>query len=149
MKKISNIVEKKSIVSESAIIDAPPAKVWEIIRSFEGVERYIPMVIKSETNGNKIGCERRCDVQIGENQTANLVERLDLLDDNTRTLKYSIIDAPQPFLGLKSEVTVTNYEGKSKVIWSGKLESSDKHASIMLSGIYKMALDGLGKLTRS
>lgn len=137
------------IVSESAIIDTSPAKVWEIIRSFEGVERYIPMVIKSETNGNKAGCERRCAVQIGENQTANLVERLDLLDDNTRTLRYSIIDAPQPFLGLKSEVTVTNYEGKSKVIWSGKLENSDNQASMMLSGIYKMALDGLRKLTES
>ncbi|TAK19456.1 MAG: SRPBCC family protein [Nitrosarchaeum sp.] len=139
--------ERKLIVSESAIINAPPAKVWEIIRSFDGVERYIPMVLTSEINGNHAGCERRCNIRFGPNQTANLVERLDSIDDNTRTLKYSIIDAPQPFPGLKGTVKVSNREGKSEVVWSGDLQNSDKQASMMLSGIYKMALDGLKKLT--
>lgn len=83
-------------MSESAIINAPPAKIWEIIRSFDNVERYIPMVLTSEINGNYTGCERRCNLRLGPDQTANLVERLDSIDDNTRTLKYSIIDAP-PF----------------------------------------------------
>lgn len=135
------------IVSESAIINASPAKIWEIIRSFDGVERYIPMVLTSEINGNHAGCERRCNIQLGPNQTANLVERLDSIDDNTRTLKYSIIDAPPPFPGLEGEVKVSNHEGKSKVDWSGNLPNSDKETSMMLSGIYKMALDGLKKLT--
>ena len=135
------------IVSESAVINASPAKVWGIISSFDGVERYIPMVLTSEINGNHAGCERRCNIQLGPNQTANLVERLDSIDDNTRTLKYSIIDAPQPFPGLKGEVKVSNHEGKSKVVWSGDILNSDKQASMMLSGIYKMALDGLKKLT--
>ena len=135
------------IVSESAVINASPAKVWGIISSFDGVERYIPMVLTSEINGNHAGCERRCNIQLGPNQTANLVERLDSIDDNIRTLKYSIIDAPQPFPGLKGEVKVSNHEGKSKVVWSGELQNSDKQASMMLSGIYKMALDELKKLT--
>lgn len=135
------------IVSESAIINASPAKIWEVVRSFDGVERYIPMVLKSEINGNHAGCERRCSIQLGPNQTANLVERLDSVDDNTKTLKYSIIDAPPPFPGLKGEVKVFNHEGKSKVVWSGNMPNSDKETSMMLSGIYKMALDGLKKLT--
>jgi carbon monoxide dehydrogenase subunit G len=135
------------IVSESAIINASPVKVWEIIRAFDGVERYIPMVLKSEINGNHVGCERRCDIQLGPNQTAVLVERLDSIDDSTRTLGYSIIDAPQPFSGLKGEVKVSDQNGKSMVVWSGNISSSDKHASMILSGIYKMALDGLKKLT--
>jgi carbon monoxide dehydrogenase subunit G len=139
--------KKELIVAESAIINASPAKIWEIIRSFDGVERYIPMVIKSEINGNHVGCERICNIQLGPNQTANLVERLDSIDDNTRTLKYSIIDAPPPFPGLKGEVKVFDHEGKSKVVWSGEMHNYDKEASLMLSGIYKMALDGLKKLT--
>jgi len=135
------------IMSESAIINASPAKIWEVIRSFDGVERYIPMVIKSEINGNHAGCERRCNIQLGPNQTANMVERLDSIDDNTMTLKYSIIDAPPPFPGLKGEVKVSDHEGKSEVIWSGDMPNSDKETSMMLSGIYKTALDGLKKLT--
>jgi len=48
---------------------------------------------------------------------------------------------------LKGEVKVSDHEGKSEVVWSGDMPNSDKETSMMLSSIYKMALDGLKKLT--
>ena len=77
----------------SSVIDAPAPRVWERIRDFNGLPRWVPAVRDSRIeNGeppDKVGCVRDFSLQNGD----RLRERLLGLSDYDMFCTYSILES--------------------------------------------------------
>lgn len=77
------------------IIDAPIEKIWEIMRDFNGLPVYHPIIKASRIEGHDsaedIGCIRYLTLEEGF-----VREKLLLLDDSAFTFQYSIIESSLP-----------------------------------------------------
>ncbi|ORE92221.1 hypothetical protein ATO13_17864 [Stappia sp. 22II-S9-Z10] len=80
----------------STIIDAPAEAVWEIVRDFNGHDRWHPAVADSMMERgaltDKVGGVRRFHLADG----AELREQLLALDDLDMTMSYCLLDTPVP-----------------------------------------------------
>ena len=65
-------------VSHSSEINDSSEKLWDTLRSFGGVERYLPIVSKTIVEGTGQGAKRICDVQMGS-QIFQIQETLEVL----------------------------------------------------------------------
>ena len=138
------MVKKEILVKKT--IDVPANDVWETLRSFDRVERYVPIVKSSTIQGSGAGCQRTCSVQFGQ-QEAKLVEKLEYLDDDKMLLQFSISEAPTPFQGLQFQIQIISLdEAKSEVQISTKLQNGNSEAIKMIQDIFQMTADGLKKL---
>ena len=133
-----------SSVTSSGMIAADPAKVWKIVSAFSGIENYLPPIAKSTTSGQGIGMTRVLTTQDG----GSFTERLESLDNDSRTLRYSIIsDHPFPFSDYVSTIKV-NDDGNHgcQVEWSAEFDpkgGSEEEAQALLSGLFAAGISGL------
>ncbi|WP_227421508.1 SRPBCC family protein [Pacificispira spongiicola] len=104
-------------ISRSTVIDAPIGAVWEVLRDFNGHDRWHPAVRKSLLeDGRKtdqVGCVRNFDLESGD----NIRERLLSLDDRTHSFRYTIVDADVPLLDYVSEVVLKPVTDGNKTFW--------------------------------
>ena len=141
---MTNIVEKTTI-------NAPANEVWKTIRSFGGVEKYLPIVTHSVVEGNGVGSTRTCTIQgLGGQGDSKAIEKLDYINDEERTIAYSIIEAPMPVKNFVNTVQVIDLgNNKSEIEWQSSFESNgvpEDQAKKMIQDIIIMASKGLKKL---
>lgn len=133
-------------VSVVKSISAPADQVWASVRQFSGIENFVPMIAASEVEGSGVGAKRICTTGDG----SKLVERLEALDDQNRSLSYSISESPIPMEGYYSTMTVRDLgSGRCEVSWSSRFESADDAADElknMMEGVYNSGIDGLENL---
>ncbi len=130
-------------VSITTIITAPTEKIWNTIRSFRGVENYVPLVKSSIVEGSGEGAKRTCSVQIGD-QEVKLIERIDMLNDEEKSIKYSIIESPSPFQGIQMQIQVKSLaENQSELQISSETQ---QETAKMMQDVLQMMGDGLKKL---
>lgn len=67
-------IRQMTFISTKLIIKAPASRVWETLRKFDGVERYLPVVKSSTVKGSGNGAERTCTVQMSHDQAPMLLE---------------------------------------------------------------------------
>ena len=137
----------KAQVSVKQIIKAPADTVWETLSGFDGIDRYLPEVVaKCSVEGKGAGAKRTCTLQNG----IKLSETLESLDEQNRTLVYSIGQSEMPFENYISTVKVQQIQdGGCEVEWSATFEPSGKpEAEVveMLEGMYRQAIAGLEQL---
>ena len=127
-------------------INAPAEKVWATIRSYDNVESFNPMVTSSTITGTDEGCERVCQVQFGDQQ-AELVENLDLVDEENKTIKISVTKAPPPFGGQQITFQVKSLdENKAEILISTEVADDNEQAGKGLEDVFQMMAGGLKKL---
>jgi len=130
----------------SKIINAPADRVWDTVRTFSGLERYFTMFSSSTTEGIGVGATRTVNLPDG----GKFHERLESLDDESRTLTYAVLKSPLPIENYVGTVRVEDVgDGKSRVTWSARFDvSADQKAPMveMLSGAYAGGIDGLEAL---
>ncbi len=132
-------------VQITKIIEAPADNIWKTIRAYDNVESYIPMVTNSTISGTDEGSERVCKIQFGEQQ-AELVEKLDLVDEENKTIKVSIINAPPPFSGLQNTFQVKSLsDNKAELVISTEVDGTEQ-ATKGIQDVFQMTADGLKKL---
>lgn len=85
-------------VEDHIRISAPAEEVWSAVRDFDAIEKYVPPVTSAELTGEGVGARRTLTLE----DSAEVVERLDVLEEETKSLRYSIVEAPLP---------IENYEG--------------------------------------
>jgi NADPH:quinone reductase-like Zn-dependent oxidoreductase len=94
-------------VRRSAVIDAPVATVWALLRDFNAHDRWHPAVATSRMEGSRpvdsVGGVRAFRLKDG----AFLRERLIGLDDRARRLTYCILEAPLRLDGYVATLTAT------------------------------------------
>jgi uncharacterized protein YndB with AHSA1/START domain len=91
-------------VTQSTTINAPAAKVWELIADFCSIQTWHPGVAKcTAEGGNAVGGKRT--LRIGKTEGPTIVEELQLYDAAAMTYKYRIVETDNAVL------PVTTYSG--------------------------------------
>jgi NADPH:quinone reductase len=120
-------------VFRSAVIDAPIDRVWQLLRDFNGHDRWHPAVAFSEIeNGepsDRVGCVRRFRLRAG----GVLRERLLKLSDLERAFTYCILESPIPLNGYVASVVLKEVTDGARTlwVWSSEFEApEDREAEL-------------------
>jgi len=122
-----------------------PEKLWEKVRQFNNMHKYLSSMITScEVQGSGEGAKRICGTENGE-----ILETLTLLDDDNMTLQYSIdnADAPLPVSHYRGTVVVEKRgDNKVEFSWSATFEPKgmpEAEVVEMLEGVFKSLLGNI------
>src|SRR6185436_6475312 len=149
-------------VNESVEINAPPAKVWSLVKNWNGLHRWHPAFsnteIKSGTN-NKVGAVRTLTMADGG---AKFDEELDGFSAKKRKYGYRIItDSPLPVADYSSSIQVKSGKDKntSVLVWKGKFKrkvadnppagQDDAGVRKAISGAYQAGLQNVKKMAEA
>jgi len=83
-------------VVEKLTINGSVDKIWKILSSFDKVETYQSLSTQTELDGQGVGSQRTVTAMMPDGNTLKLVEKLDYLNDDEKTMKISIVDGPLP-----------------------------------------------------
>ncbi|MFQ5440959.1 MAG: SRPBCC family protein [Nitrosopumilaceae archaeon] len=131
-------------IINSTQINESSDKLWNTLRSFDGVEKYLSIVTKSYNDGNVPGSKRTCDINMGH-QMFQTLETLEILDDSNYILQVSLDEGPIQLKGMKFTFSVKRIEdGKSNLLISTEVGNPD--AASTAKTIFAMIGQGLKKL---
>lgn len=133
-------------VSMTTTINASAEEVWKTISDFNGLPKFVAAATKSTMEGSGVGALRTLTLPDG----AQIVEKLESLDEQAMTLRYSIVSGPLPVEGYVSTMKVKELaENLCEFGWSSTFETKgvqEKEAKETIEAIYFMGFDGLKKL---
>jgi hypothetical protein len=131
-------------ISHSSQINDSGENLWNTLRSFDGVERYLQIVSKTVVEGTGQGAKRICNVEMGS-QNFQIQETLEVLDESNHSLIVSFDNGPIQMKGMKFSFVVKSLDnGKSDVTISTNVENPD--AAGMAKNLFVMIGQGLKKL---
>ncbi len=127
-------------------IDAPADNIWKTIRAYDNVESFNPLVTSSTISGTDEGSERVCKIQFGDQQ-GELVENLDSVDEENKTIKVSVITAPPPFGGQQITFQVKSLvKNIAELLISTEVADGNDQAAKGIQDVFQMMAEGLKKL---
>ena len=104
-------------IVKSTIIDAPTGAVWQVLRDFNGFDRWLPAVATSAIEraqaADKIGCVRRVKLKDG----SELREQLLALSDLEQTFSYCLLDTPIPMFNYVAHVRLLPVTDGDRTFW--------------------------------
>ncbi len=104
-------------IVKSTILDAPVEAVWEVLRDFNGHDRWHPAVSDSHIERgqpvDRVGCVRRFHLADG----SELREQLLTLSDLDMALSYCLLDTPIPLLNYVAHVRLTPVTDGDRTFW--------------------------------
>ncbi|HSF65257.1 MAG TPA: SRPBCC family protein [Paracoccaceae bacterium] len=104
-------------VVKSTVIDAPVEAVWDVLRDFNGHDRWHPIVADSVVEkgwpSDRIGCVRRFHLADG----AELRELLLTLSDADMAFSYCLLDTPVPLLNYVAHVRLSPVTDGDRTFW--------------------------------
>jgi len=116
----------------------PAAKVWELVRDFDGAQKWLGgMVRKLEMEGRGVGAIRTITLP-GD---VLLHERLEAFDDDAMTFRYAIVrESPLPVRDYLATFKLTDLGGdRCRIEWGSTFDAMglpDEKAKPMIAGIY-------------
>ncbi|MGD1923306.1 MAG: SRPBCC family protein [Paracoccaceae bacterium] len=104
-------------VLRSIVLDAPVEAVWDVIRDFNGHDRWHPAVAESHVErgqpSDRVGCVRNFRLAGGE----NLREQLLTLSDLEMSFSYCLLDTPVPLFNYVAHVRLTPVTDTDSTFW--------------------------------
>ena len=104
-------------IVKSTIINAPTDRVWDVLRDFNGHDRWHPAVatsaIERSQPSDKIGCVRRFRLADG----GELREQLLALSDLEQTFSYCLLDTPIPMFNYVAHVRLLPVTDGDRTFW--------------------------------
>lgn len=104
-------------VVRSTIVNAPADAVWEVIRDFNGHDRWHPAVafsqIERRRDSDQVGCVRKFVLQDG----SELREQLLTLSDLEQAFSYCLLDTPIPLFNYVAHVRLTPVTDGDLTFW--------------------------------
>ncbi|MEP3047944.1 MAG: SRPBCC family protein [Roseibium sp.] len=104
-------------VVRSTILQAPIEAVWDLLRDFNGHDRWHPAVASSQIErsreADRVGCVRRFKLNDG----AELREQLLALSDADTAYTYCLLDTPIPLLNYVSYVQLIPVTDLDHTFW--------------------------------
>ena len=127
-------------VSVSGTINAPAEKVWQVVRDFNGLPKWARGILESNADGNVVGSVRTIKTADGR----TIEERLETLDDATRTLAYSIIGPPMPFNDYLATIAITPAgENACSISWGCTFEPTAAPVEALAANFEKTYSGGI------
>jgi hypothetical protein len=121
----------------SSVIDAPVARVWEKVRDFNGLPRWLPAVRESRIeNGepsDRVGCVRDFRLQNGD----RLREQLLGLSDYDYFCTYSILESPMPLTNYIATLRLTPITDGDRAFaeWTADFDCAPEVVDELVAGI--------------
>ncbi len=104
-------------VVRSTVMDAPVEQVWDVLRDFNGHDRWHPAVAESHVErgepSDRIGCVRRFKLTDG----SELRERLLTLSDLEQSFSYCLLDTPIPLFNYVAHVRLFPVTDGDRTFW--------------------------------
>lgn len=113
-------------------IGAPADTVWARVRRFDGIDEYFPGIDSVEIDGD--------DRLIGM-MGMTIRERLRSLDDDSRTISYSVIEGIDGLERHQATISVAPSAAGSKVTWAVEVEPDA--LTPLFADTYRQALESL------
>ncbi len=111
-------------VRRSTILDAPIEEVWEVIRDFNGHDRWHPVVatsfIERHRDSDEVGCVRKFKLKDG----SELREQLLALSDIEQTFSYCLLDTPVPLFNYVAHVRLAPVTDGDRTFWEWESQFS-------------------------
>jgi len=130
-------------------LHAPAADVWEIVRDFGGLGKFLAPVKSCTVRGEGIGAIRTLILQDG----ARIDETLEKLDDAARVLVHSIASSPLPLDQYVATMTVRELGPDAcEVEWASTFHPAgapEAKAREIVEGVYTAGFAGLKKLFKA
>jgi hypothetical protein len=121
----------------SSVIDAPAARVWERIRDFNALPRWVPAVrdsrIENGEPSDRVGCVRDFHLQNGD----HLREKLLGLSDYDYFCTYSILESPMPLTDYVATIRLTPVTDGDRTFaeWTAEFDCAPEAAEELVTGI--------------
>jgi hypothetical protein len=104
-------------VVKSTVLPAPVEAVWDVIRDFNGHDRWHPIVADSNIErgqpSDKVGCVRNFHLADG----SNLRELLLTLSDADMAFSYCLLETPVPLLNYVAHVRLVPVTDGDATFW--------------------------------
>jgi hypothetical protein len=104
-------------VVKSTVLPAPVEAVWDVLRDFNGHDRWHPIVrdsvIEKGWTSDRIGCVRRFHLQDG----SELRELLLTLSDADMAFSYCLLETPVPLLNYVAHVRLAPVTDGDMTFW--------------------------------
>ncbi len=136
-------------VRRSTVIDAPVAAVWEMVRDFNGHDRWHPAVSRSELESGRrtdqVGAVRRFRLSGGE----QVRERLLALSDRRHSLRYTIVDSDVPLENYVAEIALRPVTDGNRTFWTWQSRfdappgQEAELADLVAEGVYSAGFDAV------
>jgi len=138
------------IIAEKYTINAPADKVWETIKSYDYVEKYLPLVQKTEVQGSGVGATRICTIAQPDGSSGKVFEKIESLDESQKTISISLEDGVFPAINAVSTTKVNALDGNKTeldISWTAEPKGiSEEDLRNNILPIFKMLAEGLEKL---
>jgi hypothetical protein len=136
-------------VSVKVSIPVAADKVWQTLRDFGAMNKWAPGIAELSLAGAGVGAVRTMTFKDG----SRVVERLESLNDASRSLSYTILESTLPVEGYVASLTVREMgAGGCEVEWFstfGAKGAPEEDVSRMLALGYRRSLSGLQKSLKS
>jgi uncharacterized protein YndB with AHSA1/START domain len=136
-------------VYTSSVIDAPADRVWQHVRDFNGLPRWVPAVADSRIeNGlpaDRVGCIRNFNLRDG----GNIREQLLALSDYEYSVTYSILSSPMGVQNYVATLKFTPITDGDRTFgeWTAEFECElgreQQLADLVGQGVFQAAFDNL------
>ena len=104
-------------IVKSTILDAPTGMVWDVLRDFNGHDRWHPGVatsaIERNQSADRVGCVRRFRLADG----SELREQLLALSDLEQSFSYCLLDTPIPLFNYVAHVRLLPVTDGDRTFW--------------------------------
>ena len=135
-------------IVKSTILNAPTDAVWNVLRDFNGHDRWHPAVATSTIEraqaSDKIGCVRRFKLKDG----SELREQLLALSDLEQTFSYCLLDTPIPMFNYVAHVRLLPVTDGDRTFWhwesrfTTRPEDAERLTEMVSEQIYQAGLRG-------
>ncbi len=135
-------------VSVKVVIAAKGQDVWKALSDFGGIAKWMPDVTQVTMVGKGVGAVRTVAYADG----TQALERLESLNDDSRSLTYTILESTLPMEGYVASLTVRDVPLGCEVEWFstfGAKGAAESEVSQMLEAKCRQALAGLQKFLRT
>jgi mxaD protein len=145
------------VVSEVIEINAPPAKVWNLVKPFDSVSRWHPLFASSDIvsgRDGKLGAIRALTIKDGPTFTEELLA----FNEQNMAFTYNVIEGPLPIDRYLSTMSVkSNGRGGTIVTWVGQFSrknprdnppeaETDAACIALITGAYQAGLQNIKKM---
>ncbi len=130
-------------VSMSQNLNVSADEAWKLIGGFNALPDWHPAVEKSELTEE--GQERTLSLAGG----GTIVERLEKMDDGSRTYTYSIKESPLPIANYTATIRISGEGDNCTIDWSSEFDAvgaPETDATAAIQGIYQAGFDNLKKM---
>jgi len=136
-------------VLRSTVLPAPADAVWEVLRDFNGHDRWHPAIAASQVerghSSDRVGCVRRFKLYDG----AELREQLLTLSDLETTYSYCLLDTPIPLFNYVAHVRLFPVTDGDQTFWEWESRfdtpkgQEDDLADMVGSNIYDAGFEAI------